>query len=52
MKNEIDDDKLIEFGNYLKKLRFENGYTLEFLQSKTNINIADLNRIENAGRKK
>nr|DAT83318.1 MAG TPA: Repressor protein CI [Caudoviricetes sp.] len=52
MKNEIDDDKLIEFGNYLKKLRFENGYTLEFLQSKTNINIADLNRIENASRKK
>lgn len=52
MKHEINDEKLIEFGNFLKKLRFENGYTLEYLQNKTGINIADLNRIENASRKK
>lgn len=52
MKFEINDEKLVEFGNFLKKLRFEHNYTLDHLRKFTGINIADLNRLENAGRKK
>ena len=52
MKFEINDEKLVKFGNFIKKLRFENNYTLEQLKRYTGINIADLNRLENDGRKK
>ena len=52
MKFEINDEKLVKFGNFIKKLRFESNYTLEQLKRYTGINIADLNRLENDGRKK
>ena len=51
MKFEINDEKLVKFGNFIKKLRFESNYTLEQLKRYTGINIADLNRLENDGRK-
>jgi len=52
MKHEIDDDKLIEFGNYLKKLRFENGLVYEDIKKLTGIAITILHQIENGGIKK
>lgn len=52
MKYEIDDDKLIEFGNYLKKLRFENGLVYEDIKKLTGIAITILHQIENGGIKK
>lgn len=52
MKHEIDDDKLIEFGNYLKKLRFENGLVYEDIKKLTGIGITILHQIENGGIKK
>ncbi|WP_158612475.1 S24 family peptidase [Leptotrichia sp. OH3620_COT-345] len=52
MRFEVNDDKLLEFSNFLKKLRAENNYTFEYIRKHTGINIADLNRLENGSKKK
>ena len=52
MKHEAHDEKLLELGNYLKKLRFENGLVYEDIKKLTGIGITILHQIENGGIKK
>ena len=52
MKYEIDDEKAIDFGVFLKNLRENSGYTLEDIERKTGITVSTVNHIENARKRK
>ena len=49
---ELNEEKAIELGQYLKNKREKLGYSTNYLEIHTNINKADISRIENGKKRK